>query len=114
MQAEAATFRRIRAAINAAQVGDAVTVMTASTELATPVAARYAADFIAIESVRGVRVTQMRGKIEIGPERRAVADRRSGRDRRQTDRSHELWAERRATGDRRSGLERRLVPGSAR
>lgn len=107
MRAEAVTYRRIRAAVAAAVDASAITVLTPTTELGIPGAARYAGEFMAIESVRGVRVTPMRGRIEIGPERRVSHERRSGRDRRLADRSGDLWAERRASGDRRSGADRR-------
>jgi hypothetical protein len=93
---EAATYHRIRTAVSAAQKSGAVTVLSGSTELSLPVAAEYAGNYMALEGIRGVRVSIGVGSLEIGPdahppettpsERRRGGDRRSGVDRRKTPR----------------------------
>jgi hypothetical protein len=104
---EVATYRRIRAAVGSAQDQDAVTVFVSSTELGVRDAAAYARDHILLAHLPRVRVILSAGKLEIGPERRAKVQRRSGFDRRENDLSSELWIERRTTPERRSGSDRR-------
>ena len=95
MSSEIATYRRIRAAIAAAREKNAVTELVGSTELSLPTAAAYAQDHVLLDSLKGVRIVQRVGRLEIGPERRLGPQRRSGRDRRDEARNSELWAERR-------------------
>jgi hypothetical protein len=110
VSSEIATYRRVRAAIAAAREKDAVTELVGSTELSLPTAAAYARDHVLLDSLKGVRIVQRVGKLEIGPERRQGAQRRSGRDRRDQEQNPGLWAERRVNSERRQLRERRAPP----
>ena len=110
MSSEIATYRRIRAAIAAAREKNAVTELLGSTELSLATAAAYAQDHVLLDSLKGVRIVQRVGRLEIGPERRLGPQRRSGRDRRDGARNTELWAERRVNPERRQIAERRQRP----
>jgi hypothetical protein len=105
---EAATYRRLRAALVAARDKSAVTVLVGSTELNLPDAATYAQNHLLLEGMHGVRIAQRVGLLEIAPERRTGSKRRSGLDRRSTEQAGGLWAERRSKRDRRAGVERRV------
>ena len=78
-----------------------------STELNLPAAASYTQNYVLLGSLHGVRIVPRVGKLEIGPERRSRVARRSGSDRREDDKSGDLWAERRVNSDRRQNGERR-------
>jgi hypothetical protein len=110
VSSEIATYRRVRAAIAAANEKSAVTELVASTELSLATAAAYAQDHVLLDSLKGVRIVQRVGRLEIGPERRLGHQRRSGRDRRDEARNSELWAERRVNPERRQLTERRQPP----
>jgi hypothetical protein len=104
---EIATYRRLRAAIVAAREQSAVTMLAGSTELNLPDAATYAGNHMRLEGLHGIRIVQRVGVLEIGPERRANSERRSGYDRRSNARDGHVWADRRANSDRRAGRDRR-------
>jgi hypothetical protein len=105
---EIATYRRLRAALVAAREKSAVTVLAGSTELNLPDAATYAGNHMRLEGLHGIRIVQRVGVLEIGPERRASTERRSGFDRRSNARDGHVWAERRSSSDRRAGRDRRV------
>jgi len=105
---DAATYRRLRAALVAARDKSAVTVLVGSTELNLPDAATYAQNHLLLEGMHGVRIAQRVGRLEIGPEQRTGSNRRSGFDRRSNEQVSATWADRRSNRDRRAGVERRV------
>jgi hypothetical protein len=106
----AATYRRLRAAVVAAQDSGEFTVLGGSTELSLDSAARYARDYALAEGRHGVRASGGPGWLEIGPERRALVERRSGHDRRIGKHTTDLWTERRGRRERRARHDRRSAP----
>jgi len=105
-----ATYRRLRAAVVAAQDSGEFTVLGGSTELSLDSAARYARDYALAGGRHGVRASIGPGWLEIGPERRALVERRTGHDRRTAEHTAELWTERRARRERRARHDRRSAP----
>ena len=83
-------------------------MLAGSTELNLPDAAAYAGNHMRLEGLHGIRIVQRVGVLEIGPERRASSDRRSGLDRRANAGDGAVWAERRSNSDRRAGRDRRV------
>jgi len=109
MPDDPATYRRLRAAVIAADDSSEVTRLTANTELSLPRAIEYASDYMRLERRKAVRFSITSGLVEIAPERRAKVDRRICTERRLMAAGANLWLERRSGHDRRLGVERRTA-----